>query len=293
MSWVLQAAGAGTPPVTLPQPILTSRAPLAAPVDVPVTITLTGSGFVPESQVWVDSTTDPGGGTQVPATVVSATEITVEVTPTVIAQFFIEVRNGALTSQGHAFTVTPAIPPVITLVDSPPAPAMPVTPDQLLYLEGTGLPIATIADALWDGGAVITRLIPQGYSTYSAVLPPPLPAGDHTLQIMKDGLLSNIVTVPYAAVAQPTVASIVPNTGSRTGPAVQFVVTGTGFWHQAHLQIGDWTLDWDNAIQLTDTTWEHSIFLSTPSLLDGANQVTIHNPGGLSSVEPVTFTVTP
>jgi hypothetical protein len=87
------------PPVVPPAPTLTSLAPNTSVVGVPVTITITGTGFTAATQVKVD-------GTVIPSTFVSATSITVTGTPLVDGDVVVTVTNVNGTSNGLPYTVT-------------------------------------------------------------------------------------------------------------------------------------------------------------------------------------------
>ena len=89
-----------TPPVDPTAPTLTSLAPATGIVGQAVTVTLTGSGFIPASVVLAD-------GSPLPTVYVSATQLTVSGTPLTTGTATLTVSNGSgLVSGGLPFAVT-------------------------------------------------------------------------------------------------------------------------------------------------------------------------------------------
>ena len=94
--------GGGTPPPD-PAPVLTTLTPATGSAAAgPITVTLTGTGFIAESVALVNSS-------PVATTYVSATELTVTYDPATEGDKTVSVRNGAAgapTSGTLTFTVT-------------------------------------------------------------------------------------------------------------------------------------------------------------------------------------------
>ena len=82
-----------------PGPVLTLLTPATSPVGVPVTVTITGTGFLASSVARAD-------GSPLPTAYVSATSLTVSGTPLTDGVANVTVANGTRISNALVFTVT-------------------------------------------------------------------------------------------------------------------------------------------------------------------------------------------
>jgi hypothetical protein len=87
------------PELYAPGPVLTLLSPATSPVGVPVTVTITGTGFVASSVARAD-------GSPLPTVYVSATSLTVSGTPLTDGAANVTVANGTRISNALVFTVT-------------------------------------------------------------------------------------------------------------------------------------------------------------------------------------------
>jgi hypothetical protein len=254
----------------------------------PTTITVTGSSFVPASQVLVNSVARA-------TTYVSPTTLTFAATvadQASVAWLGVTVTNpapGGGTSPVATLTVSaPTATPVITGMT--PASIISGSPDTYISLTGTGFTANSVVE--WNGTPLATSYY---YNYYGFTLTATVPAAD--LATSGTGsvtvstptatpALSNAMTVTITNPPAPTLTQLYPG-GGPINTAASVTLSGTGFTAASTVALNGSTISstFVNSTQITCT-----IPASSLALPGNANiTVTTPAPGG-GTTAPLAFT---
>ncbi len=261
-----------------PAPTIDSVDPTEIGADqLPATITVTGGGFIPESQVELNAPADVGSvsvidGRTLEFTLAAGTSAGVHT---------VTVTNpgpGGGTSNGESLRVTNPSPVVSR-----------VRPDSGNATEATDVNVVGAnfvdgAEILVDGEAIDTRF--NGPTSLSGTVPPS-PAGSLSISVQNPGgIESNAVGFSVIELPNPAthIASISPDPSTlKQGDTI--TVTGTGFIGETEAFLDGQRL---NVAILNETT----VTIVAPELADGSHTITLTNPpsvGGGGGTASFTF----
>lgn len=259
--------------------------PSSAPVNsAPVSLTVTGTGFVSTSKVrW-------NGIELTPTTFDSATQLRATIPLNLLAvagPASITVINSPTGTPSNAVLFNVAGPTINTTNGLSPSSTLVNSQTTMLIVTGTGF--VPLSKVLWKGGALET--IVNSATQLTATIPANLLTVVGSVQITvinsTTGTPSNAVT--FNVVAGPTInvanglspVSAVVNSGPTT-----LTVTGTGFLSTSRVlwNGSDLVTNFSSATQLSATIPMNLLTTAGPA------QVTVSNNGSLSN--SVTFTVT-
>lgn len=269
-----------------PAPVLTSLSPTTATAgESGLTLTLTGSGFVPGSEVrWngVARTTTYVSNSILEA-LIPAGDLAAEGTATVTV---FNPAPGGGTSAGLNFTIQPAVNPNPVPVIGALAPNSATAGDGAFNLVVTGSSFATDAVVRWNGSsrpttfvsptelrAAITSADISSAGTFQVAVFNPAPGGGLS------GSLSFVVQGPPNPV--PTVTTLNPSSRTAGSGAFTLTVTGTNF-------VAGSVIRWNGANRTTTFVSSTSLtaaITATDVQAAGTAAVTVFNPapgGGLS-----------
>lgn len=292
------APGGGTSPavsLTVNDPavgaIQLNPSALIAGTSSPTTITVTGSTFVPASQVLLNYVARA-------TTYVNPTTLTFAATvadQASVAMLGVTVTNpapGGGTSPVATLTVaTPTVTPVITGIT--PASIVAGSTDTTINLSGTGFTNNSVVQ--WNGQALVTYLS-YGYPYYNTyTLTATVPAADLTTSgtgsvtvstPTASPALSNAMTVTITNPPAPTLTSISPS-GGPINTAASVSLYGTGFTAASTVALNGSTVasTFVNSTQITCTIPASSL------ALPGNTNITVTTPApGGGTTAPLPFT---
>ena len=245
-------------------PELTGVSPDAGPLAGGATVTLTGSGFRPGTQVRFGTAAATGvavspDGTQLTALAPAHSAGTVDVSVT---------TPGGSATLGNSFTYL--APP--TLIASSPGQG-PATGGTTLTLTGSGFRAGMLVE-LGGTPAAIVSVNPAG--TQLTATAPPHAAGDVDISVTTPGGTANLVGA-FTYVAAPTVTDVSPATGPTSG-GTSVTVTGTALTGTAAV-----TFD---GVPATDVVVldDQTVTATTPAHAEGAVDVEVVTAGGSAMV---------
>ena len=264
---------------------ITSLNPSSGPVGVPVALLINGTGFPFVTGSLVASfngntATVFFGTSQLTGTIVSATQIAVNILPTVagLIPVSIQVPDGR-TSNTLTFSVAPPFstaPQIISVTPSvvtAPSPAQTITLSGINFVNGSAV--------LINGTSVSTTYV--NANTLTATLPAFSSGNVVAIQVINPGgQSSNIFYIQVNGSNRPnaiTLISITPSSIAQGSPAFVLTANGTGFVPGATITFGSTLLQtvYVGSTQITTTV--------PASLVANAGQfpVWVTNPDGTSS----------
>ena len=261
-------------------PTLTTIAPASAIAGGPAfSLTLTGTNFVSGSvAVW--------NTTKLSTAVNSATSLTAQVTPDLIAttgSAFILVTNpGGAATGPQIFTIS--TPPSSTVTTLSPPSAVAGGAAFQLTVNGTGFVNGSVV--MWNGSPLGTGFISATQITALIDSSLVATAGSANIAVQNPGAaISTAVKFPING---PTVTTLTPSTANAGDPGFTLTVAGTNFIPGASVM-------WNGSILPTLYSGATQLQATVPATLiasAGAASVTVQNPGGAAS-GIVTFTIGP
>jgi hypothetical protein len=294
--WKIVVTDSGTPPlsdskqvsivVDNPLPVLALIAPNSAVAgDPPALVTLTGSGFLPSSEVrW--------NGSARPTTFIDSTHVS-SVIPAGDLAFGglvnVSVFNpapGGGTSNSQVFTINNPAPLTASLV---PSSASPGGPAFDLTVNGSGFVQGSVVR--WNGAARTTTFVNSTSVTAAISAADIAVAGSPNVDVFNPapgGGTSNsqVFTINNPA---PVIGSLVPPTTSAGGPAFELTVNGSGF-------VPSSVVRWNGAPRTTTFVNPTSVTAAISAAdiaVGGSANVNVFNPapgGGTSLTLPFTIT---
>ncbi len=259
-------------------PAITSLSPNTAIAGAAAfTMTVTGTGFVTGAVVqWINNSVT----TPLSTTVVSATQLTAQVTAALIAtagSATVNVLESGVTSNNLTFTIAPG--PVITSLSPNITAAGGVA--FTLTVNGTGFVSGAVVD--WNGTSLTTTFV--GATELTAQVTANLIATPTTasVTVVENGVTSNAAN--FTVAAEPVITSLNPLAAVASGPAFTLTVNGTGFLSGAvvHWNSTALTTTFVNSTELTAQVTANLI--ATP----GTESITVVEDGVTSAA--ATFTV--
>ena len=206
-------------------PVITSLSPSTATAGAAAfTLTVNGTGFVSGAVVQWNSTA-------LSTTFVSATQLTAQVTATLIAAAgtaAVTVLENAVTSNSVNFTI--AAGPMITSLSPSTATAGAVA--FTLTVNGTGFVSSAVVQ--WNGAALNTTFVSATQLTAQVAANLIGTAGTAAVTVVQNAVTSN--SLNFTIAAGPAITSLSPNTATAGGAAFTLTVNGTGFVSGAVVQ---------------------------------------------------------
>jgi hypothetical protein len=246
--------------------VISALAPASAPAGTSgLQVTITGSNFTTGSAAnW--------GGTTIPATVTSPTQLSVVVPASLLAspgQTVVTVQNPSGTSNAVTFTVSP---PTLTGI----SPTTAIAGSAAFTLTVTGTNFVAGSSVVWSGTNLPTTLVTPAQLTAQVSAALLATAGPVNVLVANPGgatttALSFIVTPPNA----PTVTGLNPASAVAGGSSFQLTVAGTGFVSGAQVL-------WNGAALPTtvaSSTQVTALVDSTLIALPQTATVVVQNPG--------------
>ena len=255
--------------------MITTLSPDSAAAGGPAfTLTVNGAGFVSGAVVHWNTTA-------LTTTFVSATQLTAQVTASLIATpgtVTVTVVENAVTSTSATFTIAAA--PVISSLS--PSSAIEDGPAFTLTVNGTGFLSGAVVQ--WNGSALATNFVSG--TKLTAQVPASLIAapGTATVKVVESGVTSGGAT--FTIGAGPVIASLSPDAATAGGPAFTLTVNGSGFVSGAVVQ-------WNGSALATNFVSGTKLTAQVPASLiaaAGTAKVTVVENGVTSA--SATFTIT-
>jgi hypothetical protein len=208
-----------------PGAVITSLSPSTATAGgAAFTLTVNGTGFVSSAVVqW--------NGTALSTTFVSATQLTAQVTASLIATAgtaAVTVLQNAATSNSVNFTI--AAGPVITSLS--PSTATAGAAAFTLTVNGTGFVSGAVVQ--WNGTALNTTFVSATQLTAQVTASLIATAGTAAVTVLENAVTSN--SVNFTIVVGPVITSLSPSTATAGAAAFTLTVNGTGFVSGAVVQ---------------------------------------------------------
>ena len=246
-----------------PGPTVSSISPSAGPLVGGTPVTITGTGFTPDTAVEF-------GATAVSSTVVSTTEITVTApSGSGIVNVTVTTSGGTspTTGTGDQFSYDPV--PAISAISPD---AGPLGGGTHMTITGTGFTGATAVD--FGSTAALSPIVVSATEITATA-----PAGSSTVNVTittPGGTSPTTGDDQFSYDPVPAVTAISPSSGSSSG-GTSVTITGTGFTGATAVDFGSapaqsFTLD--SATQITATS---------PAEAAGTTDVNVTTPGGTSS----------
>jgi hypothetical protein len=271
-------------------PTVSSISPTSAPAGSPaLTLTVSGTNFLAgagSSSGSGSSGSAPSGsvvqwnGTALPTTFVSSTQLTAQVSATLLQAAgtnFVNVANpGNLSSGGTTFTVAGA---TLTAI----APATATAGSGAFTLTLTGTNFVTGATAVWNSTTLATTV--NSATQLTALVPANLIATAGTAFVLvtsPGGSTTSPQLFTVSAPSAPTITSLNPASAVAGGAAFQLSVTGAGFMNGAVVLWNGSTLATGFVSATQVTAFIDSSLISSA----GIANVSVQNPGS-----PVSATV--
>jgi hypothetical protein len=274
-----------------PSPTLTSIAPTEATIggSGDVTVTLTGTNFLPTSSVRFSIAT-PGASIVPPVTFVSAMQLTVTLTSAQLQNagvFQVTVSNpfpGGGVSSPSTFTVKTPVPAITALSHSS---ATAGKEADTLFVDGTGF--YSGSTVRFNGGIRATTLVSSTRLRSILVAGDLATPGSYEITVVNPapGGGTSAATAFAIVAGTPTIVGLPAQGGSAGRPGFSLAVDGTNFIDGAVVQ-------WNGSDR--PTTFRSGIRLLASISADdvaaaGTAQITVRNPGVTTVSNAVTFTV--
>jgi uncharacterized protein (TIGR03437 family) len=273
------SSGAINFPINAPTPGLTALSPATAiATSTSFTLTVTGTGYFPSSQVeW--------NGTALATTYVSATQLTASVPSSLIASAgsaSVIVNTGQANSPALNFTIT--APPAITTLS--PASIVAYSAAFTLTVNGTGFTSAAIV--AWNSIPVTTKFVSATQLTASIPANLINGAGSVPVVVNAGALATNTVALTVTA-QPPVITSLTPASTVATSAALTLTVSGTGFTANS-------TLQWNGAAITTTyvSPTQLTAYISTTMIASAASvNVTVANGSQTSAATKFSISAPP
>ena len=271
-----------------PAPTIASLSPNTATAGAAAfMMTATGTGFASGAVVqWINTS----GTTSLSTTVSSATTLTAQVTPALIATAgtaTVNVLQGGVASNNLTFTIAPAP----TIASLSPNTATAGAAAFAMTVTGTGFASGAVVQWINTSGTTSLSTSVGSATTLTAQVTAALvaTAGTATVNVLQGGVTSNNLTFTIAPA--PTIASLSPNTATAGAAAFAMTVTGTGFASGAVVQ-------WISGSVTTplSTTFSSATTLTaqvTAALIATAGTATVNVLQGGVTSNGLTFTIAP
>ncbi len=239
------------------------------------TLTITGSGYTPTTQVqW--------NGTLLPVVFLATSQVTASIPPNLLTTpgtVQISVLNpGGSVSNNIAFTLNP---PVITQLN----PAFAAVGGSLVNLVVSGTGFASGSQVLWNSTPLVTNFISTFQLNARVTADLLTAAGTAAVSVQSPGgAKSNAVTFTIGS-GGPSITTLSPAAATAGGPAFALTVNGSGFPSDSVVQWNGSTLStaFVNGTQLT---------ASVPaSLIATSGTATIQVSSSAGASNAVTFTI--
>jgi uncharacterized protein (TIGR03437 family) len=239
------------------------------------TLTVTGNGFIPASQI-----TGLAGAT---TTYVSLTQLTAAVPASAIASvgsFPIQVVSpGGLVSPQAPLFIVKAPTPAITTIN--PALVAPGGADFVLTVHGSNFLATAAVD--WNGAALPTTFISPSQLTAQVSAPLIATTGTASITAVNDGpVASNQVTLYISSTPPASLATLSPSWAAPGGAAFTLTVAGTGFAANS-------TVQWNGAPLVTKFVSATQLTAAVAAALvatKGTASVIVTGDGGPSNALP-------
>jgi trimeric autotransporter adhesin len=262
-----------------PTPGLTTLSPTSAIASGSgFTLTVTGTGYFPSSQVdW--------NGAALATTYVSATQMTASVPGDLTASAgsaSVLVNTGQLSSPALNFTLTP--PPAIATLS--PASIMAYSAAFTLTVNGTGF--TSGATVVWNNSPLTTKFVSATQLTAAVPASVITGAGSVSIVVFNGAVTTNTVALTVTA-PPPVITSLSPVATVAGSAALTLTVNGTGFTTSS-------TLQWNSAAIATTfiNPTQLTAYISTTMIASTASiSVTVSTGGQTSAATKFAITAPP
>jgi uncharacterized protein (TIGR03437 family) len=262
--------------VSVPVPAISTLSPASVTAGAAAfTLTVNGTGFT-------TGTTIQWNGTSLTTKLVSATQLTAPVTPTLIASpgsASVTVVSGGSSASAVQFPINAPTPGLTSM-----APTSATATGSSFTLTVTGKSFVSTSQVQWNAGPLATTFVSATQLTASVTADLIASTGTASVTVSSGGAPSGALT--FTIGPAPSISSLNPASVVAYGAAFTLTVTGTGFASGASVQWGSTALStkFVSATQLT---------AAVPSnLIGGAGDVQIAVISGGVTIAPLPFTIT-